>query len=104
VEDNPDNIEFRALRGFVSVRAGDSTIARRDAEWLEQLDRPYLRGSNTFWRSVIIGALGNHDEAVALIHQAFSEGREYMWWMPVTMEFSALRDNPEFQELMRPKG
>jgi len=105
VEDYADSrfgARNRGLRGFFAAMGGDSAQARRDADWLAALDRPYLRGEHTYWRGVIAGALGERKDAVRLLRQAFSEGRyqDPAWYS----EFSPLRDYAPFQELMRPKG
>jgi len=104
VDDDPGNVVYRGSRGFLAAVGGDSAQARTDAEWLAALDRPYTRGGNTYWRGVIAGALGERDEAVRLLRQAFSEGLEYGWYLTWYSEFLPLRDYPPFQELIRPKG
>jgi hypothetical protein len=104
VDDFPDVVEYRGLRGFVSASRGDSAQARAEAEWLEQLDRAHLLGAHTQHRGHIAGALGEREEAVNLLRQAFSEGIWYWWWRDSSVETSSLHDYPPFQELMRPKG
>jgi tetratricopeptide (TPR) repeat protein len=104
VGEDADNVYYRGTRGFFAATAGDSAQARRDAEWLTSLNRPYLRGSNTFRRAAIAGALGEREDAVRLLRQAFSEGAPYGWNLTWFAEFAPLRDYPPFQQLMRPKG
>jgi tetratricopeptide (TPR) repeat protein len=104
VDEDPGNVDYRGNRGFIGAMAGDSMQAMRDAEWLAALDRMYLRGDNTFWRAAIACALGERDEAVDLLRQAYSEGLYHRWWYEWTPLWSPIRDYPPFQELMRPKG
>ncbi len=104
-EEFPDNITYRGFVGAVAACRGDREEALEISEWLEALDRPYLHGANTMWRSGIAAALGDGENAVALLRQAWAEGREpfppgLSWWVT----FEPLRDYPPFQELIRPKG
>ncbi len=95
---------YRGTRGFFAAMAGDTAQARTDAEWLTTLDRPYLHGVNTLGRAIIAGALGEREEAVRLLRQAFSEGVVYGWYLTWDSAFLPLRDYPPLQELIRPKG
>ncbi len=88
----------------ICAMSGDSAQARRDAEWLASLSRRYLLGSNTRYRAAITGALGERDEGVSLLREAYSEGYPHWWAHSWNSDFSPLRDHPDFQELMRPKG
>jgi tetratricopeptide (TPR) repeat protein/TolB-like protein len=104
VEDYPHDLRYRGRRGFIAASRGDETLATQDLEWLSALDRPYLRGENTYYRGVIAGALGDLGGAVNLLRQGFAGGKWYsvdMKWDPI---LDPLRDHPGFQELMRPKG
>ena len=102
--DDARDLWYRGVRGFFAAMMGDSVQARTDAEWLAALDRPYLRGSNTYWLAKIAGALGERDEAVNLLRQAYSEGYPPSWSHLWNSDFAPIRDHPDFQELMRPKG
>jgi tRNA A-37 threonylcarbamoyl transferase component Bud32/tetratricopeptide (TPR) repeat protein len=104
-EEFPENLSYRGHVGVVAACRGDREEALEISEWLETLDRPYLRGTNTMWRSRIAAALGDGENAVALLRQARAEGREPFpagdsFWVT----FESLRDYPPFQELIRPKG
>jgi tetratricopeptide (TPR) repeat protein/tRNA A-37 threonylcarbamoyl transferase component Bud32 len=104
VDSDAGNVDARGRRGFIAAMAGDSPQARTDAEWLATLDRPYMFGINTYWRGAIVGALGERDNAVSLLRQAFSEGYSDRWRDAWCFQLTPLRDYPPFQELMRPKG
>jgi len=104
VEDLPDSVSFRGRRAFIAATRGDTALAVDDAAWLEALSRPYLRGGHTFCRGVIAGALGQHDDAVRLLRQAYQEGKSHSWYDMVQADLAPLRDYPPFQELLRPKG
>jgi tetratricopeptide (TPR) repeat protein len=104
VEDNPYNVQYRGERGFIAATRGDSALAMEDTEWLADLDRRYLYGQNTYWRAAIAGVLGDLDGAVDLLWQAHAEGMAYSLSFEFDITLDPLRDHPEFQELMRPKG
>jgi tetratricopeptide (TPR) repeat protein len=110
VQSPPDGSPFilqlriRGVRGFVAATRRDSAVAESDLEWLANLDRPYLRGENTFWRGVILGAMGDLDAAVDVLRQAFAEGMTFEIAYQWNFMLASLRDYPPFQELMRPKG
>jgi hypothetical protein len=64
-----------------------------------------MNGANVLWRAKIAAAMGDYDQAVALLRESFHLG------VPpgrMTLHFdydvADLRDYPAFQELLRPKG
>ncbi|MDH3271963.1 MAG: tetratricopeptide repeat-containing serine/threonine-protein kinase [Gemmatimonadota bacterium] len=82
-------IETRGLLGVALARSGDRSGAEAQAEWLEALERPYLRGEHTYWRAAISAHLGERDEATRLLRRALEQG-----W---TFEF--LHSDPSFEPL-----
>jgi hypothetical protein len=101
----PDNLESRGLVGVFAASRGDEDEALEISQWLGALDRPYLKGDNTWWQSLIAGELGDGENAVRFLRQAFAEGfRQPFTYQYVWLVFESLRDYPPFQELMRPKG
>jgi tetratricopeptide (TPR) repeat protein len=106
LDEFPDNISYRGLVGSLAACRGDRDTALAMSRWLASLDRPYMHGLNTMWRSVIAAALGDAETAVALWSQAAAEGSfllltvgDFRW-----IAFEAISDYPPFQELVRPKG
>ena len=81
--------------------AGDG--AEAEARWCEELDRPYLRGGNSYWRAAILAHLGRIDEATRLRRQAFEEGKSYLP-IPVDFNFRSLRGYEPYEQLIAPKG
>jgi tetratricopeptide (TPR) repeat protein len=105
----PENENCRGLVGLLAAHRGDREEALEISGWLEELDRPYLLGEATMWRSAIAAALGDAESAVALWRLALAEGFQMLplWdprWDGRMVAFEPLRDYPPFQELMRPKG
>jgi tetratricopeptide (TPR) repeat protein/tRNA A-37 threonylcarbamoyl transferase component Bud32 len=104
VNEYPDSVTYRGKRGFVAAISKDAERAAEDDEWLAGLDWLVLRGSNTYWRGVIAGALGEPGRAVMLLQQAYEQGFSHSWYDMARSELDPLRDYPAFQELIRPKG
>jgi TolB-like protein/tetratricopeptide (TPR) repeat protein len=73
-EENPDSLSVRGYLGMALARTGDSAGAEAELRWLEGVERPYLRGQDTYWRTVILAHLGRKDEAIRLLRRAFQEG------------------------------
>ena len=72
-EEFPENINYRGFVGMVTACRGDREEALEISRWLEALDRPYLNGRNTIWRSTIAAALRDAENAVTLWSQAMAE-------------------------------
>jgi tetratricopeptide (TPR) repeat protein len=102
--EQPDLLAAQGLLGTLAARRGDSVEAARVSSWLATLERPGLRGANTFWRARIAAQLGDEEGAVRLLRQAFSEGTLIWDVMHAQPDFGALGDHPAFRELLRPKG
>jgi tetratricopeptide (TPR) repeat protein len=98
------DLTHRGRRGFIAAVRGDTALALADERWLADLARPHMWGNNTFYRGVILGALGQQAEAVMLLRQSFNEGKRASWLGTAEYCLAPLRDYPPFQELMRPKG
>jgi tetratricopeptide (TPR) repeat protein/predicted Ser/Thr protein kinase len=104
VEDHPDNVEYRGRLGSMAARLGRHDQAREAARWLEDLDRPYLFGTDKFYRAKIAAQLEEPMEAVYLLREAFAEGYGFPIWLHRQMDFESLRDFPPYQEFVRPKA
>jgi len=66
---------------------------------------PYgSRGSTEMGRAGIAAALGDRDRAIHLIQQAVAAGFSDYMWIHSNPAFEPLWDDPEFQEILRPKG
>ena len=100
----PGSIEAKGYMGVIAARRGDSTEARRMSDELAALDRPFLNGEQTRWRARIAAALGEPAAAVRLLQTAIQEGTALGVWLHVDPTFSLLREDPQFQEILRPKG
>jgi tetratricopeptide (TPR) repeat protein len=102
--EKPDNIEYLGKLGTLAVRMGDESTAREIYDNLRSIDRPYLKGEHTYWCACISALLGEREEAVALLEEAWNQllvNPDIQWR---DMDLEPLRDYPPFQEMIRPKG
>jgi serine/threonine protein kinase/TolB-like protein len=99
----PEGLEAHALLGNALARTGDPAGAEGEARWLEELDRPYLGGANTYSRAAIAAHLGQRDLAVRLLRQAIQEGVsfEFLHYEPV---FAPLWGYEPFEQVIAPRG
>jgi len=102
--DSANLVNALGFQGTIAARQGNTQSAHRFASELAALELPRMRGTNTWWRGVIVALLGESGEAVGLFQRAFSEGLAYGIWIHRDIDLESLRDYPPFQELMRPKG
>jgi tetratricopeptide (TPR) repeat protein len=93
----------RGHRGVTLAHLGHHDEALEVERWLAQLDRPYLRGANTRWRAAIHAALGDRQEAVRLLQQAYSEKMPLGTAQRREPEWRTLRDYGPYREFVRPK-
>jgi TolB-like protein len=71
---------------------------------LAGLDHPYLRGLNTFYRSVVSAHLDLPEEAVEILGQGWDEGHTLTGWDFTHPLLAPLFDYGPFQQLVQPKG
>jgi hypothetical protein len=103
-EEFPENSTYRGIVGLLAACREQQAEALAVSQWLEALDRPHLRGENTWWRSMIAGALGDGEAAVTLWGEAMEGGVYFpVPWSAYWIAFEPVRDYPAFQELIRLK-
>ncbi len=102
--EDSSNIDYQGYLGAIAARRGEPDKARRIAAPLQQLKRPYLFGRHTYWCACIAALLGEREQAVALLREAFAQGQAYGAGVLNDMNLESLRDYPPFKELLRPKG
>jgi tetratricopeptide (TPR) repeat protein/tRNA A-37 threonylcarbamoyl transferase component Bud32/TolB-like protein len=91
--------------GFIAALRGDVAEARALQRALAQIDGPYQFGAHTYRRAQIAALLGEPDEALRLLRQAWGEGLPPIWeWVHQAPEFDGIRRHPAFREFVRPKG
>jgi TolB-like protein/tetratricopeptide (TPR) repeat protein len=90
--------------GGLAGRLGDREVAMEASEALRRLDDPHLFGRHTYRRACIAAVLGEREDAMALLRQAIAEGIGYGSYLHIEIDLESLWDDPEFIELLRPKG
>ncbi len=101
---SPNNSDYLGHLGALAARRGDRREAGRISAALASLEEPYLRGTHTFWRARIAGALGERERALALLRESLQEGQVYGPELHTIIDFESMRDYPPFRELLRPEG
>jgi len=101
--ENPENVEYKGNLGVLAARRGEKKAALEISEELKNIERPYLFGEHTYWRACIASLLGDKQQAVTLLTEAFSQGRVYGVNLHNDMNLEPLRDYPKFIELIKPK-
>ncbi len=104
VIDFSEDRTYRGLLGVSSARDGDADEGALLAKWLEGETSPYVFGSNTFWRGHIAAASGDTADAVRLFREAVAEGFLLPRLFPWDPNLRDLRQDPSFQEFLRPAG
>lgn len=100
----PESVEYQGAVGTIAARLGRREDARRVAQELRDLDRPYLRGIHTLWRARIASLLGERETPLNLLREAFAQGQPFGLALHTDDSFESLRSDPGFRELLEPKG
>jgi serine/threonine-protein kinase len=103
LKEKPENIGYLGYGGALAARRGDREEALRISRQLEDIKKPYLFGSNTYWRADIAALLGEKENAVRLLREALAQGESY-WHIYEDVDLESLRSFPPFKELIKPKG
>jgi len=98
----PENIEYQGFLGRLAARLGDRKGALKISEELSGIERPFLFGSHTYSRACISSLLGEQEQAVELLREAFSHGRPYGVYLHRDLDLEPLREFPQFQQLLWP--
>ena len=102
--DVTDTVTWLGYRGVLAARRGEKAEAQRVARVLAVRPYPYSYGQPALWRARIAAVLGDRDQAVALVREAFAQGLAVDLYLHALIDFAPLRGYPPFDELMRPRG
>ena len=103
-DDGPPAPAVLGSQGVVATRLGDSASALSFSRELAAIEGRYEPGMSTLWQARVEAILGNKEEAMALLRQAFGEGVGFGIWAHRDMDLESLRGFPPFEEFMKPKG
>lgn len=101
--DLPDHLTFLGFLGVVEAREGKREDALRIDRELQAMSPRYRYGRHTMWRARIHAVIGKPDSAVALVEEAFAQGYPRGGVMHLYPSLASLRDDPAYQELLKPK-
>jgi tetratricopeptide (TPR) repeat protein/TolB-like protein len=102
--ERPERIAFRAQLGRISARRGDRAAALDVAAWLANLDHRFRFGMHTYQRAAIAAVLGESDEAVRLLREAFGQGYPAGdMTMHRDFDLEGLYDYEPYIDLMQPQ-
>ncbi len=101
--DMPDHLTFLGFLGVVAAREGKRDDALRIDRELQATNPRYRYGRHTMWRARIRAVLGDRDTAVALVQEAFAQGYARGGVMHLYPSLASLRNDPAYQELLKPK-
>jgi tetratricopeptide (TPR) repeat protein len=88
--------------GYCYARMGRHEEASRMGQQLRQMhERAYV---SPLHRALIYTGLGQQDEAIAQLQQAFDNRIRQLVWVNVDPRFDSLRSNPEFARLVARLG
>ncbi len=104
--EKPDDLAALGEYGVATALCGGPRAeARKVADALARVDRPFIRGRHHFERGRVLAALGDREGAMAALEAAFAQGQRWSGLeMHLDRAFQPLRDYPPFIELMKPKG
>jgi serine/threonine protein kinase/tetratricopeptide (TPR) repeat protein len=100
----PDDLRVLGMLGVVSAHLGDRARARRCADSIDIPDDDASHGYASLLQARIAAKLGDHENAIRLIRQALSEGRPYSIGFHRDIALEPLWNEPEFLEILAPKG
>ncbi len=101
-EEHPGNMEYRAFLGRLAARLENRKEALKISDELAKIEQPYLFGAHTYSRACIASLLGEQEQAVVLLREAFTQGRPYGTYLHRDIDLEPLREYPPFQELLWP--
>jgi serine/threonine protein kinase/tetratricopeptide (TPR) repeat protein len=104
LSEKPDNIDYKGCLGSIAARLGDRTKALQISAELKALTKPYLFGKHTYRRACIASLLGEKEQALALLREAFAQGKTYNISLHREQDLEPLCDYLPFKELVKPKG
>jgi tRNA A-37 threonylcarbamoyl transferase component Bud32/tetratricopeptide (TPR) repeat protein/TolB-like protein len=103
--EDPDDISLLGLLGVTLAKAGDRDAALEVSARLEEIEaRPYVQGRPTSHRAGIAAELGDLDDAVRLLNEAYSLGEPYSSEERTLPWFAPLQGYAPYERFIEPKG
>lgn len=96
-------LDFRGILGTLHARSGNGAAAQGISQQLAAVNEPYLHGLVPVWRARIAALLGDREQAVRLLHDAFREGWRHGTWLHRDVDLESLRGFGPYRDLVRPR-
>jgi tetratricopeptide (TPR) repeat protein len=100
----PENPDYLGRLGTLAARLGDRAEALRISEKLKAFNKPFLFGSPPLFRARIASILGERDQAISLLREAFAQGLRFDVTIHRDPDFEPLWDHAAFKEILKPKS
>ncbi len=101
----PTSVALRGALGTISAAAGDRVTAKRTATWLASRPPQFPIGMPTFYRASIAARSGDATAALGLLETLPHGAHPYdLGLLHSDPAFAALRDNPRFKRLVKPRS
>ena len=104
LESEPDSWSNEATVGIAAAVIGDRATALKMSSRLAEVEEPFTMGRPSYHRAAIAAQLGDRAEAIRLLQRATTRGFNDWNYLHIDIAFDPIRDDPEFQEILRPKG
>jgi TolB-like protein len=100
--DSTRRLAFLGFSGLLAARRGALDSARAVLAQLASLEGTNQGGSSTVWRARIAAVLGEREQAVTLLRQAFREGYAFGIGLHADQDLASLRGYAPFEAMLRP--
>ena len=101
LQEAPENITYRGYLGILHARLGNSQAALEQSRWLAELDGKSRKGTHTLWRARIAAVLGENENAMSFLREAFAQGASYGIGLHRDPAFEGVRDSEPFRKLLK---
>jgi tetratricopeptide (TPR) repeat protein len=101
---DPKNVGCAGLLGVLHARRGNGAKARKISEKLQGSKQPYLFGEHTLWRARIAAQVGEKEEALRLLREAFAQGNAFGVWLHRDIYLEPLRGFPAYEGFAQPQA
>jgi tetratricopeptide (TPR) repeat protein len=101
---HPEDIDHLGFLGTLAARLGNRDEALSISDRLKAVAKPFLFGGPSYWRACVASLLGEREQAVLLLREAFAQGASYGVNVLSDMDLEPLRDYGPFKELIKPKS
>ncbi|MBV9209843.1 MAG: tetratricopeptide repeat protein, partial [Acidobacteria bacterium] len=91
--------EVKAMLGHAYAVGGRSDEARRVLDELQELSKE--RYVTPYYRGAVCAGLGELEDALAWLEQAYQQRDEWLLHLKVDPKFDPLRDDPRFTEMLK---